>query len=455
MAGENGGRRSSVFAGLLLILLGVIFLLDRFQPAFGIGHLIRLYWPALLILWGLAKLIDHLAARRVGQDRAPLLSGGEAVLLILLAVILFAFVFRDWARQHYPQWHFEPPLLQGSYSQSEELAPQSISAGARITIETARGDVNIEGAEGTELRVMVKKSVPAATQSQADDRLKDVRVVIQQAGDEYRIYTLGQDGFGGQVSVGLDVHLPKAANVWAHTASGDITAAGIAGRLDVRADHGDVEIHDAGSDVAAALQHGDVRIRSVAGSVRLAGRGDDVELADVSGDATIDGVFLGSLEIRHVAKTIRCSCSRSDLTIAHLTGRLELDAGDLVLSGAGGPAKVTTQDKDIAVTNVAGKLDIADVHGDIKVTFATPPREGANITNDSGSVDITLPAESSFEVSAVSRSGDVESDFGDSSLRTGDQGDTEQFHGKFGEKPGAPRITVATSYGTIRLRKMR
>lgn len=451
-----------MFTGLLLILLGVIFLLDRFDPSLGIGRLIRLYWPGLLILWGLAKLIDHLAARRTGQDRAPILSGSEAALLILLAVILSAFTFRDWIRVHYPNLDVELPPFHQTYSRSEDLAPRTISAGARVSIETARGDITVDGEEGNDLRVSVTKSAPASTDAAAGERMKDVTVVIEPVGDGYRIYPARQDDFRGRVSVGLEVHLPKTASVVAHTASGNIAATGIAGNMDVRAEHGDVVIHDAGADVTAALQRGDARILGVAGNVGLTGQGDDVEIADVAGDATVDGAFIGSIRVRNVAKTTRYTLRYglrrlpwSEVSVTHLTGRLELDAGDLALSGVTGAAKVVTHNKDIDVENVAGRLDIANVHGDIKVAFATPPRADVNITNDAGAVDLTLPAESSFDVSAVSRSGAVESDFGDRSLTTANEGDTERFHGHFGAKLGAPAITIATSYGTIHLRKPR
>ena len=65
---EGRHQRRSIFPGLLLIVLGAIFLLHRFDPAFGVGHLIRVYWPLLIILWGVAKLIDHFAAQSTGQS---------------------------------------------------------------------------------------------------------------------------------------------------------------------------------------------------------------------------------------------------------------------------------------------------------------------------------------------------------------------------------------------------
>ncbi len=74
----SNGRpyRSSLFAGLLLILLGVIFFLDRIHPGFEIGRLIRLYWPLLLILWGVAKLLDRFP--RVAPDNRARASFREA-----------------------------------------------------------------------------------------------------------------------------------------------------------------------------------------------------------------------------------------------------------------------------------------------------------------------------------------------------------------------------------------
>ncbi|HEX5422606.1 MAG TPA: DUF5668 domain-containing protein, partial [Candidatus Acidoferrales bacterium] len=78
-------KRKSIFAGLLLIGLGVLFLLFRFDPELHLGTLIWRYWPVIIIVWGVAKLVDHLLARGTGE-RTPILTGGEAALLI---VVLF------------------------------------------------------------------------------------------------------------------------------------------------------------------------------------------------------------------------------------------------------------------------------------------------------------------------------------------------------------------------------
>lgn len=449
---SNGIRqRGSIFTGLLLIVLGVIFLLDRFDPAFGLGRLIRIYWPVLIILWGVAKLVDHFAARRVGEPRAALLSGGEAALMILLAFVLAGFVFRDWIRNHYPDFNVELPPFHQSYSQTHQLAPQTLPPGARVTVDTERGDVSIHVGEASDLRVSVKESAWAPTESAADEQMRNVDIVIEQAGNVYHVHPVHQDSLHSRVSVDLDIDVPKTISVEVSTGHGDIQISGIAGNAIARTASGDIEIHDIGSDVAADLQNGSAKITGISGTVKLTGRGSDVDLSNISGDATVEGAFVGTVRANNVAKTLRCVSPWSDLTITRLTGRLEADSGDIEVADAHGPMKLVARNKDIDVKNVSGRIEIVSTRGDVKVSYAAPPRDDLSITNDSGDTDVTLPAASSFGVFAVSRSGEVESEFDASSLKTSNEDDRGQISGKIGTT--GPTINITTSYGTIHLRK--
>jgi len=448
---SNGGpRRSSIFTGLLLILLGTIFLLDRFNPLLGIGHLIRLFWPVLIILWGVAKLIDHLAARRGGQPSPSFLSGGEAALMILLAFVLTAFVLRDWIHERYPDLDFEIGLSL-PYSQSRQLAPETIPAGAHVMIETARGKIAVHAGGGSDIRVGVNESASASSETAADERMKNAEVVIEHTGDGYSIHPLRQRDVRGAVTVDLDIELPKTASVEVNTGHGDIQISGVAGSVIARSAGGDIEVHDAGSDVTADLQKGNAKITGVGGNVRVTGRGDDLEIANVAGDAAIEGAFSGDIRARNVANTLRYTEPSTDLTVSHLKGSVEADTGDVAVSNADGAVKLVTHNKDVDVRNVAGRIEIVNTHGDVKVSYSNPPHDEISITNDSGDVDVTLPGRSNFEVSASSKSGEVKSEFSDPSLKTANEGEAGHINGKFGSL--GPKITITTSYGTIHLRK--
>jgi DUF4097 and DUF4098 domain-containing protein YvlB len=436
-------------------VLGAIFLIHRLNPSFAIGHIVRFYWPLLFVLWGLAKLIDHFAAERIGQERAPLLSGGEAALLVLLAIVLMGFGIHDWVHERAPWLHMDIPAFRDNYSKSREVAPQEIPPGSHVTIETARGNITVNGGRGSEIRVNANESASGDDERAADERMRQVDIVVEKSGNGYIVHPMRQGGYGGIVRADLDVQLPKSANVTLRTSHGEVSVSEISGVLDAATDSGDIEIHNAGSDVAAQTQKGDVRIDGVAGNVQLKGRGDDVEINDVTGNVTLEGAYVGSTVVRKVGGITQIVAPWAELTIAQLTGRLEMDSGDIHLSDAGGTARIQTRNKDIETENVAGQIDISNSHGDVKVSYAQPPRAALNITNDSGEVEVTLPSRSSFLISAVSRSGEVESDFSDPSLHTTGEEQNGRLEGQVGGKTGmpGPKITIATTYGTISLHK--
>jgi DUF4097 and DUF4098 domain-containing protein YvlB len=449
---SNGGpQRSSIFSGLLLIVLGVLFLLARFHPDLRIWHLFWRFWPVLIILWGFAKLVDHMSAQRTGDARPPLLTGGEAALLVLVVFVLAGMGIYTKIREKNPDLNIDLDVFNRKSSQSQELPPKTIPAGAQVMVTTALGNIVAHVGDGNDLRVSVTETAEAANESAAEELLKSLKVVIEQTRDGYSVHPVNQEMDAGHVTVDFDLTLPKSVSLAADSHHGDISVSGLAGAVSVTAQMGDIEVHDIGSDVTAQLVKGDARIDDITGNVRITGRGNEIEVNDVAGDATLQGEFFGPVRIRNVTKTTHYTSQAGDLTVARLTGRLELDSGQINVSDAGGFAKLVTHDKDIEVENVAGRLDIAGTHGDIKVTYAQPPREDINIANGTGEVDLTLPAKSSFEISAISRSGEIQSDFEAPSLRLADESGTGRLSGKVGSS--GPKIQIVTSYGTIYLRK--
>ncbi|MGH9700063.1 MAG: LiaI-LiaF-like domain-containing protein, partial [Candidatus Acidiferrales bacterium] len=222
-------QRSSIFSGLLLILLGTLFLLERFDPQLGVGHLLRAYWPVLLILWGLAKLIDHLAATRSGEVAPPILTGGEAALIILLVLVLAAMSGAEWIHSKFPNIQIQLDGANRHASQSVALPAVSVAAGEQITVQTSSGSIHVHAGSGTTLRVNADESAPGSSEEAARQRLGSVRVAIEKSGGGYVIHPVDQDGPEGAVNVNLDVEVPPQVNISAISKSGDIVISGLAG----------------------------------------------------------------------------------------------------------------------------------------------------------------------------------------------------------------------------------
>jgi DUF4097 and DUF4098 domain-containing protein YvlB len=445
-------RRSSIFAGLLLVALGIIFLIGIFHPNLRLGHLIAVYWPVLLIVWGVAKIFDYRAAQHSGEPIPALLSGGEAALIVLLVVVLGGFVIRDWVQNHYPKINIDMPEFGPSFTRSESLPTQTIPPDARLAIDLGRGDITVQGRAGNDLVVRAQKKIWGMSEASANQAMQQAQVNVENFGGLYRIRPLFGAGWRGRASVDLTLEAPSSASVAASTNHGDIHIANVGGSTQAHTGDGDVKVSGVGADVNVNLNRGDARIAGARGNVRITGHGGDVSIADVSGSASVEGPFDGSIHARNVAQGVSCALPWSVISTGRLDGTLDTDLGDLSISGANGPTRIVMHNTDIDMKHVSGHLDIADTHGDINVELTAPLRDDVNITNNAGDVNVTLPADAGFQVQAVSRGGDVQSDFTGNQLFVTNMNGSGQISGSVGA-PGGPRITIATTYGTIHLRK--
>ena len=393
-------RRRSIFSGLLLVLLGLLFLYHNFRGGFALWDIFERWWPALLILWGLTKLYDHLAARRTGEGAPSTITGGEIFLIILMVGLVGAVGGIESLRQHGEMGDLRWPPWEQLYSFNEELPAKPVKADSTISISTDYGDIAVHPEEAAEIRVLVKKVAGGGAESEAQKLAQQAAVVITESGGGYQVGTRNQ---GGRVQVDLAVHVPKQAAITARTPHGGVQISGVAGNVIAEAQRGDVGIRDAGGDVSAQMQRGDAHIVGARGNVRLSGRGGQVEIADVKGEAAVEGEFFGPIRIEKVAKGARFVSRRTDLSVSQLSGRIETGSGRLEITDAPGNVSLVTRKYDIVLDNITGRVHIENRDGNVELRFPQPPREPVEVTTTSGSIELVLPAKSSFEVHAESR----------------------------------------------------
>ncbi|MEO5937069.1 MAG: DUF5668 domain-containing protein, partial [Terriglobales bacterium] len=79
-------RRRSIFGPIILISIGVIFLLVNagFVTAKTAFVTFARYWPVLLIIWGVMRLIEYLRARQEGVQPPGIGAGGVIGLIFLV-----------------------------------------------------------------------------------------------------------------------------------------------------------------------------------------------------------------------------------------------------------------------------------------------------------------------------------------------------------------------------------
>jgi DUF4097 and DUF4098 domain-containing protein YvlB len=238
-----------------------------------------------------------------------------------------------------------------------------------------------------------------------------------------------------------------------HSEKGDINVSDLNAPVNIDNGNGDIEVRSTGGDVSIDMRRGDAKISDVKGDVKISGHGGSVEVVNAGGSFTIDGDFVGPIRADKVAKGVRFVSHRTDLTLTQLSGHMEASSGNLEVVDAPGNLILRTRDEDITIENATGKIKIEDRNGNIQVRFSSPPKDDIEITNASAAITLTLPAFSSFEISADSHSGEIDSEFEADTLKktSTDSGDSH-LEGKYGHGR-APKITLKTSYGSISIHK--
>ncbi len=287
-------RPRSFVGPVLLIAIGALFLLNNLRPEIPFFRLLSLYWPYLLIAWGVLRLIEVGVALSQGRPLPPgRLSGGEIVLVILICLVgsgMYA------ANLHFRNIDIGPFGQRGVEMFGEQfdypVAVQNPATGVkRVVVENLRGNVRVAGDEGNEIRITGRKTIRAFSRSDADQAHQQTKVEIVVQGDSALVRT-NQEKVNDERRVHTDLELtvPKGVGVEARGRSGDYDLVNMDGAVEINNDSSGVRLNRIGGDVRVDLRRSDViRAVDVKGKVELQGRGTDVDLENVSGPVTING----------------------------------------------------------------------------------------------------------------------------------------------------------------------
>jgi DUF4097 and DUF4098 domain-containing protein YvlB len=445
---SNRPRGSSLFSGLVLIFIGLLFLLHNYR-GFELTGIILRWWPLILIFWGAIKIYERTAGARRLEPGASRITGGEVSLVVGLVALVGIVVLVDQGRRRLPGMEIDLPGE--TFASSIDVAPKTVPANARVTVRGGRGDITVRASDEPEIRVAGKVNVKSWTESAAKRLSEQVSAEIVQNGDGFEVRPSGIGN--SRVSVDMDITVPKKALLTVHSDKGDVSVSDIASQVSIDAGNGDLDVRGTGGDVSVDMRHGDAKISDTKGDVKISGRGGSVEVVNASGSFTINGEFVGPIRADKVSKGVRFVSHRTDLTLTQLSGHMEAGSGSLDVVDAPGNMIVRTRDEDITIENAGGKIKIEDRNGNIQVRFSSPPKEDIEITNVSAPITLTLPESSSFEILADCHSGDIDSEFESDGLKkTSTDGGDSHLEGKYGRGRG-PKITLKTSYGSISIHK--
>ena len=447
----------SVFWGLILISVGMIFLFKNLGYEIPVWAGVARYWPILLILWGVIKLFDYARWKRAGEP-GPLFGAGEVVLLIIVILSGTALTAASNISPDFNTFFENVGIdvfdITGNDYMYTEHYEKDVPAGSSIEIINRYGNVEVTPSETDRITVDVAKTVVAANQEQADNLAKVLTYSIVEEGGRYRVistYNRDQNSSRGRrFKTSLTVHVPTRSNLNVNNrngsveisgltgdqnltnAFGEVTLQNISGRVQIRNRNDRVIVEDITGATEIVNEFGNVEGRRINGSVGVRDRNATVELDEIKGDAKVSNAF-GSTSAKNIQ------------------GSLSVDTrnGGVDAINVGSDVTVDNQFENVKLEDVKGVVNVKNRNGSVELRYLQPPKNNIRVSNQFGDVKVVLPASSAFSIDARTRYASVSSDF--EGLTRRDEPERGGLTGQVGS--GGPEIRIENRNGSINIEK--
>jgi hypothetical protein len=310
------------------------------------------------------------------------------ILGIFLALFLFLGIYSSQA------------LAKERYEEKFEKT-ESLAKDGEVTLKNVSGGIEVKSWNKNQVRIEALKVSKASSLSKAKEGAAKVAIEVEKEGNSIRIETKYPKSKIWKKSVNVSVHY----NLW-------------------------------------IPEKASIKVKSVSGSVGL---------EEIGGTAKVD-VVSGNVEVKKADKEVDCQTVSGKLILQDITG-------DAYLKTVSGKIVVNRIRGSIDAETVSGGLDLIEVSkakvvkgkvlsGSIVYKGDINPEGKYKLKAFSGTVEMILPADSSFEFEAKTFSGTIKTDF--KVTTTGVIKKTE-MHGVVNQ--GGADVTLETFSGSIYLRK--
>jgi len=445
--------RHRSFAGpFVLIVVGTIFLLGtmRVLSVGKLAHLFASYWPVLLILWGVIKIVEHQRARSEGTRASGIGAGG---VLLIVMIVVFGLIANQLERVNWSGLRDDMNIDGGDFHNIfgetfnfDDHLEQSFPADASLKVIDTHGAVSVHASNDDKITVIVRKRIGADNQGDAEKYNSDSKPTITVIGGLVTVDAKSEVG-DHPIQTDLEISLPRKAAVTISSRRGDVNVSGRSGNVDIATQHSDTSVDDVTANVKVSQEKGSVKVEQVTGDVQVGGRLNDVTVADVKGSVQLEGEFQESVKLERIAKTVTFKSSRTDMEFSRLGGALDLDSDELHADEVIGPVRLTTRSKNIRLESVSGDVRLKDDNGTVELIMRA--LGNVQIDNRNGDVQLSVPEKAGFRLDARTRGGEIQSEFPE--LKVNNDEHEARASGSVGS--GSSHIVINNEHEGIEIRR--
>ncbi len=299
------------------------------------------------------------------------------------------------------------PATEGSFE-------RTLNVSGQVDLDVATGSGNISVRSGSASTVRVRGLIRARTgfgpSAEEKVRYLETHPPIEQTGNVIRIGRIDNSEYSRNVSIDYELDVPADTRLKAKSGSGNVTAGGLSGTLEMNSGSGNVRASNVGGEVRLQTGSGNVDVDSARGGLQA-------------------GTGSGHIRAQGVGGNLRAHSGSGDLQV-------ELSAaGDVDLETGSGNIDALGIRGSLRAETGSGRIDVA---GD--------PTGGWSVHAGSGNLTIHLKSDAAFDLYAHTSSGHVKLDHPVTVTGTISP---KELRGKV--RGGGPLIEAKTGSGDIRV----
>jgi DUF4097 and DUF4098 domain-containing protein YvlB/uncharacterized membrane protein HdeD (DUF308 family) len=460
----------SPLVGMLLIIVGVLFLAARFQPGLNALQVYGRYWVLLLLVFASVELTRYYSHRHT-EGPPPRVFTPMRVLVVLMIVLTGGLANRVANKPSLLSALRLPGFLSGlrdsvvgeAYTFADQpVFRDDIKQGMIVSVNNRYGSVKVTGG-GSTLRAALTKGVRGWSQEDARKIADRIGLLVSQTSEGLSI-TTNRDQINEQFTTDIVIEVPSNVGVSITDSYGSVTVNGVQGGLSAKVSYGQTDLAGIKGDINLALSYSDVTASNIEGDLTIAGAkrarisnvtgavdltsstasNGSVELRDISGHVKVNAPFCRIIA-QGLDQTAELSTEHSSVDVTR-TSNLVIDAphsdvraknidgdirilssnGNLQISSVAGGLEVQAQQTSVNAEDVKGSIAIETTHGDVVVknffedvrvetsyrdvtlSTAAEPAGDIEVNNNHGQIKLMLPQSSRFNLDAESANGQIQ-----------------------------------------------
>jgi DUF4097 and DUF4098 domain-containing protein YvlB len=299
------------------------------------------------------------------------------------------------------------PATEGSFERTLNVMGQ-----VDLDVSTGSGNIAVRTAGASTVRIRALIRARDDFRLRAEEKIKYLQAnpPIEQTGNTIRIGRIDNRDYAQNVSISYELDVPPDTHLKAKSGSGNVSAAGLDGPVELNSGSGNATASGIGGEVRAQTGSGNIEIDSVRGGAQVNTGSGNIRALGIA----------GALRARTGSGNIKAELSAA--------GDVDVDAG----SG------------DVEATGVRGALRARTGSGRLEIDGE--PTGGWNVSAGSGDVSIRLKSNPAFDLYAHTSSGRVTVD---QPVTITGTVSPKELRGKV--RGGGPLIEVKTGSGDVRV----